>query len=79
MVESAVARPYSGYHLRIENKAAALVESVAQNHGFLDGNKRTSVILLHTLLNKSGYELVAVRGEGRLEHAGGSACLVMPG
>ena len=57
MIESALARPYSGYYRRIEQKAAALAESMATNHGFADGNKRTTVILLHTLLAKSGYEL----------------------
>jgi death-on-curing protein len=57
MIESALARPYSGYYRGIEQKAAALAESMATNHGFADGNKRTTVILLHTLLTKSGYEL----------------------
>jgi death-on-curing protein len=45
MIESALARPYSGYHRLIASKAAALVESFAKNHGFADGNKRTTVIL----------------------------------
>ena len=57
MIESALARPYSGYYRRIELKVAALAESMATNHGFADGNKRTTVILVHTLLTKSGYEL----------------------
>lgn len=57
MVESAIARPYSGYYRPIARKAAALMESVATNHGFADGNKRTSVILMHLLLSKSGYRL----------------------
>lgn len=57
MIESAIARPYSGYYRSIQQKAAALAESMATNHGFADGNKRTTVILLHTLLTKSGYEL----------------------
>jgi death on curing protein len=57
LVESAINRPYSGYHRKIEQKAAALVESMAGNHGFADGNKRTTLILLHTLLTKSGYAL----------------------
>jgi death-on-curing protein len=30
---------------------------MAKNHGFADGNKRTALILLHTLLEKSGYRL----------------------
>jgi death-on-curing protein len=63
MVESAIARPYSGYHRSITSKAAALVHSVSRNHGFTEGNKRTAVILLHTLLTRSGYKLVALAGE----------------
>jgi death on curing protein len=30
---------------------------MSRNHGFADGNKRTTIILLHTLLKKSGYRL----------------------
>ena len=58
MVESAINRPYTGYYRPMAKKAAALIQSMATNHGFADGNKRTTVILLHTLLKKSGYELV---------------------
>lgn len=34
------------------------MESVATNHGFIDGNKRTAFILLILLVNRSGYRLV---------------------
>ncbi|MGE0723896.1 MAG: type II toxin-antitoxin system death-on-curing family toxin [Alphaproteobacteria bacterium] len=57
-VEAAVARPYTGYYRTISAKAAALVESLAQNHGFADGNKRTALSLALLLLNRSGYRLV---------------------
>lgn len=56
-IESALGRPYSGYHRRIERKAAALVHSLALNHGFTDGNKRTAVFMLAILLIQSGYSL----------------------
>ena len=69
MVESAIARPYNGYYRTIERKAAALLQSVATNHGFADGNKRTSVILLDTLLRESDYKLTAVRGDGGVNEA----------
>jgi len=36
---------------------------MATNHGFADGNKRTTLILTDTLITKSGYELVAVEGD----------------
>lgn len=57
LIESAIARPYSGHHRPISNKLSALVESVACNHGFVDGNKRTAVILMDLLIHKSGYEI----------------------
>jgi death on curing protein len=58
LVLSAISRPYVGYYPKIWQKAAALVESMAGNHGFVDGNKRSTLILLHTLVTKSGYVLV---------------------
>ena len=56
-IESALARPYCGYYRAIEIKAAALVHSLILNHGFVDGNKRTAVFMLGTLLIGSGYSL----------------------
>ena len=44
-----------------------MVQSVSKNHGFTDGNKRTSVFLLHLLLDLSGYKLVAKWGEGSID------------
>lgn len=57
LVQSAIARPYSGYHRPIANKAAALLESVSANHGFTDGNKRTAWLLVELLIDRSGYAL----------------------
>ncbi len=34
---------------------------MANNHGFADGNKRTSLLLTVILLEKSGYRLCPVR------------------
>jgi prophage maintenance system killer protein len=42
---------------------------MASNHGFADGNKRTTLILLHTFLTKSGYRLVALEDDQSLERA----------
>src|SRR5450755_2218276 len=39
-VEAAVFRPQTGYYNSLEEEAAALMESLANNYGFLDGNKR---------------------------------------
>ena len=57
-IKSAIARPYHGYHPRIDQKAAALVHGIVSNHGFVDGNKRTAVYLVEVLAGRSGYRLV---------------------
>ena len=36
-------RPQNGYYTNLIDEAAALMESLANNHAFLDGNKRTDV------------------------------------
>jgi death-on-curing protein len=56
-VLSAIARPYHGYHQTIAKKAAALLEGIAKSHGFIDGNKRTAIILTLLLIEHSGYSL----------------------
>jgi death-on-curing protein len=68
-VQSAIERPYSGHYRSISRKSAALVESVSRNHGFADGNKRTAIILLHTLLKESGYKLCPYGKDESLETA----------
>ena len=54
---SAIGRPYNGYYRSIHRKAAALLESMAKNHGFVDGNKRTTLLIVTLFLNRSGYGL----------------------
>lgn len=56
-IEAAVARPYCGYYRSIAKKVAALVQSLASNHGFMDGNKRTALLMMNLLLLQSGYSL----------------------
>lgn len=57
LIESALARPYSGYHRPIHQKAAALLHSMVGNHGFVDANKRTAWLLVEILIDRSGYDL----------------------
>jgi death-on-curing protein len=56
-IEAAIARPYTGYYRSIASKAAALTHSLALNHGFIDGNKRTALLMVDLFLRKSGYAL----------------------
>lgn len=58
-LESAVMRPRSGYYADIIAEAAALWESLSQNHPFVDGNKRTAVASMAAFLAINGIELHA--------------------
>ena len=40
LILSALLRPQTGYYADVMEEAAALWESLAMNHGFIDGNKR---------------------------------------
>jgi death-on-curing protein len=56
-LESALARPRSGYYSDLIQEAAALWESLSQNHAFVDGNKRLAVTLAAAFLRVNGYRL----------------------
>ncbi len=56
-LESALARPQTGYYKDIVEQAAALPESVWQNHPFLDGNKRTAITVTAAFLGVNGHRL----------------------
>lgn len=62
-IQSAIGRPYSGYHRAIHLKAAALLHAVTQNHGFVDGNKRSALIVTLLMIERSGYRLFLDEGE----------------
>ena len=53
-LEAALLRPQSGYYESVENEAAALMESLANNHAFVDGNKRLSFALTDVFLRLNG-------------------------
>ena len=57
LLESAVFRPQLGYYNNLAEEAAALMESLANNHPFLDGNKRIAFAAAHTFLLVNGYDL----------------------
>lgn len=58
-IEVAVFRPQSGYYPDIFGEAAALLESLANNHPFLDGNKRIAFAVMDVFLRINGYCLHA--------------------
>jgi death on curing protein len=57
LLESAVFRPQTGYYTSAAEEAAALMELLANNHPFLDGNKRAAFAAAHTLLLINGLDL----------------------
>jgi death on curing protein len=54
-VEAAVFRPQIGYYNSIEEEAAALMESLGMNHGFVDGNKRIAFTAADVFLRRNGF------------------------
>jgi death on curing protein len=58
-LEAALYRPQTGYYPDVIAEAAALWESLSQNHPFIDGNKRTALAGVYTFLLINGYEITA--------------------
>jgi len=56
-LEAAVFRPQTGYYNDLSEEAAALFESLVNNHAFLDGNKRVGFAAVHTFLLVNGFDL----------------------
>lgn len=59
LLEAALYRPQTGYYAGLIGEAAALWESLAQNHPFIDGNKRTAFAATYTFLTINGARLTA--------------------
>jgi death-on-curing protein len=64
LLESALARPRSGYYRSISEQAAALMQSLAMNHPFVDGNKRVAFALTAVFLQINGLKLIVETKEG---------------
>jgi death on curing protein len=57
LLEAALYRPQTGYYEDLIEEAAALWESLAMNHPFVDGNKRVAVAAMITFLAINGYAI----------------------
>jgi death on curing protein len=70
-VEAAVFRPQIGYYNSIEEEAAALMESLGNNHGFHvhDGNKRIAFTATDVFLRRNGFyiEVESTEGQGFIQ------------
>jgi death on curing protein len=58
-LQAALYRPQTGYYADLIEEAAALWESLSQNHPFIDGNKRTAFAATYTFLAINGWRLTA--------------------
>lgn len=58
-LDAALYRPQSGFYDDIIAQAAALWESMTNNHPFIDGNKRVGFAVTDTFLRVNGYRITA--------------------
>ncbi len=67
LLESALARPRQIFAYEpeadIARLAAAYAWSIVQNHPFVDGNKRTALVVCRVFLRLNGYDLLASADE----------------
>ena len=59
LLEAALFRPQTGYYADLIEEAAAIWESMGQNHPFIDGNKRTAFAVTYTFLAINGVRITA--------------------
>ena len=59
LLEAALYRPRTGYYADLIEEAAALWESLAQNHPFIDGDKRAAFAATYTFLAINGVRITA--------------------
>lgn len=57
-LESALFRPQSGYYEDLVQEACALLESLAMNHPFVDGNKRAAFGAMEVFLMLNDHEVI---------------------
>ena len=58
-LQAALFRAQTGFYIDLLEEAAALWESLAQNHALIDGNKRTAFAATHAFLAINGARLTA--------------------
>jgi death-on-curing protein len=62
-LEAAIFRPQTGYYDDTIAQAAALFESLAINHPFIDGNKRVAFAATDTFLRINGFKITATSAQ----------------
>lgn len=64
LIESSAYRPQSGYYETLSIQAAALFQSFALNHAFIDRNKRVAFAAMAVFLKTNGFRLKVDADEG---------------
>ncbi len=64
LLESALYRPRSGYYESLAEQSAALLQSLATNHPFVDGNKRVAFATTAIFLLMNGFRLQCTADDG---------------
>jgi death on curing protein len=67
LLDSALAKPKNVFAYSdnpdLFRLAASYAFGIARNHAFIDGNKRTALVVSHTFLRLNGWEIEASREE----------------
>jgi death on curing protein len=67
LLDSALAKPLNVFDYADEpdifRLAASYAFGIARNHAFIDGNKRTSLVVSITFLDRNGWDIVAPKDE----------------
>lgn len=66
-LEAALYRPQSGYYEDLISQSAALFESLAVNHPFVDGNKRIAFAAMDTFLRLNGMRIFTNSKEAHIK------------
>jgi death on curing protein len=66
LLESALLRPQTGYYADLIEESAALWESLAMNHPFVDGNKRVAFACVELFLQLNGADIKASNREAEV-------------
>jgi death on curing protein len=64
LLESALMRPQTGYYETLSLQAAALLQSLSQNHPLVDGNKRVAFATTAIFLRMNGFRLAVDADNG---------------
>jgi death on curing protein len=67
LLQSALARPMNAFYysqvISLSKLAACYAYGIAKNHAFIDGNKRTALVVAIAFIEANGFELTSTQEE----------------